>query len=360
MDEPIQKTERNYFAASNSADGFINYYGACFGESAGVERLYVVKGGPGTGKSRFMRDVARAAEERGYKADYYYCSSDANSLDGVRLTWEGGRSRRLGIVDGTSPHAWEPSLPGVYEEIVNLGEFWDERLLQQHAVRIRQLNGLKKQCFDRAYHYLSGYGHAARITDSLLEPCVLHSKIDSLAERILRGQPAGRSFYAEPALQNSVGMTGRVHFDTFAREAITLYRMDSYYGVEYRVLDALLKKSKEKKLSVRVSWDPVCPWRADGLFWPDGRLAVVVSDDEMLPLHRHVYLSHYVDAALMKGLRYDMRYAKTTGERLMAGACYCFERGAGYHFELEDIYMAAMDFEAKEAFTKKFCCRVLG
>ena len=361
MDQQTKRPERKYFAASNSANGFVNYYGECFGAAARVERLYVVKGGPGTGKSRFMRDVAAAAEERGYEAEYYYCSSDANSLDGVRLTWNGSQYRRVGVIDGTAPHAWEPSLPGVREEIVNLGDFWDSRLLQTNAVRIGHLNRLKKQCYDLAYHYLHGCGDMARVRDSLMEPCVLHSKIDALAERILRSQPKGGGFYAEPALQNGVGMMGQAHFDTFAREATVLYRMDPYYGVEYRITAALLQRSEEKQLSVKVSRDPVCPWRVDGLFWPDSGLSVIVAPDgEDMPHHRHIYLNHFVDGELLRGLRHDIRYAGATGKRLMEGACNCLDRAAGYHFELEDIYASAMAFGKKEAFTRAFCNEILG
>ena len=78
--------ERRYFAASNSCRGFVSYYPACFGTDSGVEKLYIMKGGPGTGKSRFMRDVATYAVDRGADVTYYYCSSDAASLDGVIIS----------------------------------------------------------------------------------------------------------------------------------------------------------------------------------------------------------------------------------------------------------------------------------
>ena len=47
---------RQCFAASNSCEGFKSYYGEIFA-GPGIERLYVIKGGPGTGKSHFMRTV---------------------------------------------------------------------------------------------------------------------------------------------------------------------------------------------------------------------------------------------------------------------------------------------------------------
>ena len=69
------------FAASNSARGFKSYYDQVFDRKK-LERVYIIKGGPGTGKSSFMKRVALWAQKKGMDVEYYYCSSDTNSLDG--------------------------------------------------------------------------------------------------------------------------------------------------------------------------------------------------------------------------------------------------------------------------------------
>ena len=51
-----------FFASMNSGDGFISYFKEIF---SSLDRLYIIKGGPGTGKSRFMREAAQQAEETG-------------------------------------------------------------------------------------------------------------------------------------------------------------------------------------------------------------------------------------------------------------------------------------------------------
>ncbi|MBR5615851.1 MAG: hypothetical protein IKW66_03430, partial [Clostridia bacterium] len=89
--------ERAYFAASNSRAGFHSYYEACFRHK--VDRLFFIKGGPGTGKSTLMRRVARCGEARGYLAEYYYCSSDADSLDAILLYGEQGMALAYQIAE---------------------------------------------------------------------------------------------------------------------------------------------------------------------------------------------------------------------------------------------------------------------
>ena len=57
---PSSITPARCFAASNSAEGFRNYYGALFTDTS-PDFLYIIKGGPGTGKSHFMKQIARYA-----------------------------------------------------------------------------------------------------------------------------------------------------------------------------------------------------------------------------------------------------------------------------------------------------------
>lgn len=55
----------------------------------------------------------------GESVEYYYCSSDTSSLDGIVLKHSG-----TAILDGTSPHTTDPAYPGAVEEIINMGDFF--------------------------------------------------------------------------------------------------------------------------------------------------------------------------------------------------------------------------------------------
>jgi hypothetical protein len=52
-----ENSKQIYFASANAARGFVSYFKRCFAD-ARISRLYMIKGGPGTGKSRFIGDVA--------------------------------------------------------------------------------------------------------------------------------------------------------------------------------------------------------------------------------------------------------------------------------------------------------------
>lgn len=134
--------EKHYFACGNTSKGFQNLFAS---NLQFLEKIFILKGGPGNGKSTLMKRIGKKFEEM-YMVEYIHCSSDANSLDGVIV-------RELGwaIVDGTAPHVIEPRVPGCIEEYVNLGTAWDTSKLKKSQKEIIELQEQIAQCYPRAY-----------------------------------------------------------------------------------------------------------------------------------------------------------------------------------------------------------------
>ena len=87
-----------YFLGGNTVRGFVSFYsGFCRGPE---DFLWVIKGGPGCGKSSFMKTIGRAAEEKGLDVEYVLCSGDPESVDGVYFP-----ALHTGYADGTAPSA---------------------------------------------------------------------------------------------------------------------------------------------------------------------------------------------------------------------------------------------------------------
>ena len=355
-------TNPRYFAASNSCKGFCNYYGDIFTDTR-TDRLYIIKGGPGTGKSHFMKVVARHARGRGYRVTEYACSSDPASLDGVILTREGAPT--LGLLDGTAPHVREPSLPGAREEIVNLGVFWDSRRLAGQSETIRRLAAEKAAAYDRAYAYLAACGAVDRAADSLMEGCIRGERLGALADRILRPLPRGEGGTPVPALRRALGMTGQVCLHTFEREAAerggTILVAEDYYGIASRLTRALFERSAVAGHRLWVSYDPAYPHKIDGLFYPDTGLCVLAGHAEPPEgaVTRTLSLRRYVDPEALRAVRGELRRTAAFRDSLTESALGQLAGAAACHFELESIYAAAMDFARKEDFCEAFCREIL-
>ena len=95
----------NTFLAANTAEGFYSLFDEM------TERtdhdVYLIKGGPGTGKSSMMKKVVTAATAKGMETEAFRCSSDPDSLDGVWI-----KDNKLILLDATPPHSKDPRYPG--------------------------------------------------------------------------------------------------------------------------------------------------------------------------------------------------------------------------------------------------------
>ena len=91
-----------YFLGANSPSGFYSLYDQLLPPER-ARAIYILKGGPGCGKSTLMRKVAAWAQEAGLETEYILCSGDPDSLDALILP-----GRAVAIVDGTAPHMVVP------------------------------------------------------------------------------------------------------------------------------------------------------------------------------------------------------------------------------------------------------------
>lgn len=136
------------FPGSNSAYGFYSFYDQIIGDDA--TRIFVIKGGPGVGKSTFMQNIARELIQRDLDAEFHCCSADSASLDGIVFP-----QLQIACIDGTTPHMVDPKNPGAVDEIIHMGDFWDEAGMIAQREEILRLNRENARLYRRAYRYLA-------------------------------------------------------------------------------------------------------------------------------------------------------------------------------------------------------------
>lgn len=174
-----EKVER-FFGAS-TPDGSVNYIDNL---TEGLEKRYFIKGRPGTGKSTFLKRLARAAEISGYNTEIYYCSFDKNSLDMVLVP-----ELKFCVFDSTAPHELFPSrkedsILDFYTEggLVGIDEKFDkqlEHIKRKYNFRVSEgTANLRLACgFDTEREY-----YLERVTDF----DELSKTADKIIRRIMR------------------------------------------------------------------------------------------------------------------------------------------------------------------------------
>jgi len=182
---------QHLFPGGNTAQGFFGFYQQGLKD---MQKVFILKGGPGTGKSTLIRKIARDMVARGYNVDMWQCSSDNDSVDGVVI-----KSLSIAVVDGTFPHVVEPRYPGAVEQIINLGDCWDQGLLQDNKLEIKNLSEKISSCFTAAYEKLKIAEKARNEKEKEESPKEeeIQQKADQIVNEIFScGLPKVRHFYA--------------------------------------------------------------------------------------------------------------------------------------------------------------------
>lgn len=350
-DSLCQGIKEPLFAAANSGRGFVSFYDDIFGRED-IVRRYIIKGGPGTGKSSFMKRVADFAEKKRKNVEYYRCSSDHTSLDGIII------DGRIALIDGTAPHSVDLELAGARDEIINLGEFWNSMALYQNLDEIKALSEKKSGAYKKAYRYLDACLNIENINASLLVPCIMSDKLKRAAERIVRSIPKGKEGRVLAGIEGSMGMRGSFRFDSYIKEAEKIYIIQDYYDSAHVFLAEVAEEGLKNHNLMRISYDHVSASRPDAVYFNESKTCFAILDKidiTNVKNEEKINMKRFIDASRLKEIKGEIRSNFKIGNVLLATSAESMKTAGEYHFLLEEIYKNCMDFDALGEFCKDFC-----
>ncbi|MBO5248766.1 MAG: hypothetical protein J6B54_05735 [Clostridia bacterium] len=336
------------FLAANSGEGFFSLYSSFLNDNQTI----VIKGGPGSGKSGLMKKIASKAVKKGYFVEYCYCSSDAESLDAIRIP-----QRKLCVVDGTPPHTIEPKFPGAKDEIVYTGQFWDNRKLRNSITEIQDISQKITECFARAYRYLAAAGNAVDEVKAAVLPNTDKERISSFAEDLWKRHSRvrkGESVIYPRFLSGITPQGLKINRDTIYTLAEKVYVLDDPYRISSLFLEAILNKASEAGQEIYVFYDPLCPSVPQHVAFPEEGIAFVTSNKIHSFEPQNAYKIH-LNRFLTLGDATKERCRRA--ERLIL-ACLneakaSLKEEKALHDDLEEFYVEAMDFKKLNAYTAK-------
>jgi len=339
---PYDKYSGKYFAAANTGQGFVSFFDGIFTD---ISHLYIIKGGSGTGKSRMMKDIADRAEQLGYSVGRCLCSADADSLDAVIIP-----ELSVGILDGTSPHVTDPKYPGAVDEIVDVGRFWDKDKLRLHTDSIREMIDRKSLLFACAYDLLRAAGSADALLSRLRKGAVDRQKMNSAVERLTRKWKNGSGYAEHIRILDAFTMKGEVRLDLFNQRAERRYLLDGRHGAESEFLRGIVRVAKEKRQPVFLAPDPVDLSRICEVMLPELGIAFVRRDPDD-KAERIINTERFVRPEIIRKFKPCLTEANRRKRGLLQSVNTILSEIRKLHFEIEDIYISAMNFDAKEELT---------
>jgi hypothetical protein len=354
---------RNMFSGGNTSKGFYSRFDNIISPEE-ARRIFLIKGGPGTGKSTFMKNVSEIMTDRGYDVELMHCSSDSNSLDGIVVP-----ELRAALIDGTAPHATDPKVPGAVDEIINLGEYWSEEALAGKRTEIMRINSEIKFFFQRAYRYLKAAYHIYEDSSALYGSAMNRAGLSSIAAEftgilfdmlpIAERPGRRRCLYA-----SAITPDGLV---SYVDDLMTLDNIYVFEGFPGSGTDIVLERIKaaavERGFDVEAFYCGFDPNKLEHLIIPELNTAFSTAgkyhSTDACAIKK-VEFRELLDCSAISGLSPEPDYNGYEFDRLLDKAVEMISNAKMLHDELEACYIPHMDFEGIKKKQDEIVQRILG
>ena len=353
------RNERHLFSGGNTCQGFYHFYPTMAGEK--VNRKIILKGGPGTGKSSFMREISKTFADRGYDLEYHWCSSDPDSLDGLVIG-----NNLFCLLDGTRPHVADPHYPGAVDEIINLGRFWEQKKIQKNRTSIINLTNTISAYFQLAYLRLQESGAAWQ-------------EMEFYARQLMHWPSVNKNILALGQDFLSTGKYSEFKPRHIFAAAITpagiITRHESLIDADYdvyavsgrpgsgmqKLFSHVLQQIELNSLDAEIFHNPFIPADIDFILFPSSQSVLIDISahivDYAATLTGKFKRKLDFDLLTLKGIDNEMNFLAAQ-KRCRAGinaAIGFLAQARTWHDELEAFYIPCMDFIRLTEFRNRLC-----
>lgn len=338
-----QASVHKYFAAANGYRGFRSNFNSIF-DPLKFEKLYVLKGGPGTGKSSMMKKFLSALQKDGLFVEEIYCSSDPNSLDGIIAECN---DKKIGILDGTAPHEMDTLFPGAIDSIINLGSNWDEKWLKAEKEKIIDINIEKKKAYKTAYHYLSLCGACSDRLYSLVNKTEMRKVLQSVRKGRAEFKIRHGKINKTNKILSSFGKQGTFSLLPLNHDFCNVYSPSCDNITGAMLITDLAEMYVDSGYEITAFSDPLDKEKIETIYLPELNITYSVSGGESLEFDSSNLFSISDNERL--------RVCKRVYNDCLSEAQRWFSIASDLHFRLEDIYSKTMDFEKNDLiFNQKY------
>ncbi len=335
------KLYREYYAAANGFSGFRSYFDEVFYHS-GMSGIFILKGGPGTGKSTLMRKILEFFSKKEYRCDAIFCSSDISSLDGVII------DGRVAVIDGTAPHETDTKLPGALDEIINLGNGWRGEKLKSSRKKIEELNYNKKQNYISAYKYLAFSGNIHNYKIELIKNHFNFKAAEEFIFNLIHGYKKSDN-KPKRVLISSFSKDGYTRRDYSGFDIKKVYSIQGKNGESEIFLD-ILKKLASGKFQITLFPSPLSDCITEGVYFEDEKILFLDSAQDGEEINASAFLKEDTDE--------EIDFLNKNEDVYLEKSKLFFKKASEFHFLLEDIYRTAMDFENNGQIFQNLCERI--
>jgi hypothetical protein len=353
---------RHMFPGGNTSKGFYSFYKYIISQED-ARRIFILKGGPGVGKSTFMKKAGTVMVEQGYDVEFMHCSSDNNSLDGLVIP-------RIGVamIDGTAPHVVDPKNPGVIDEIIHLGDFWNEAAICRGRQDVIRINSSVGAIFERAYRYLKAAAHINEDNAVLYTSAVDKAKINKvareLADEVFDGIPLAAAVGRERSLfASAITPDGLKNYLDDLIVPDNVYMLEGLQGTgAEKVLERLKAEALERGFYVETYYCAFNPDKLEHLIIPDLNTAFTTVNkyhSTDVCAVRKINFIEMLDDSSIAVFKKELEFNQLEFDTLLDRAVYTIRKAKLLHDEMETYYIPYMDFDAVQRCWEATMARIM-
>lgn len=350
-------TPVSFFFGANNKRKYASLFSDAYNpESKG--KHYILKGGPGTGKSTLMKKIANELEKKGYFVERGYCSADPLSIDMVLAP-----EINFSILDGTSPHTFDATYPGVTEYIVNLGEAWDKNYLNEYSTAIINLTNDNKKMHKKASDYmlvasqlqLENMKYCDKITD--------RSKLENFAKRLCSREIPARKNTEKGKMKkrflSAITPDGIVvQYDTVVALSERVITIEDDYSVcASFIMNYISEYAVENGYDIYACYCPLFPTaKIEHIIIPELKLCFFTqtkSHPSMITEDKMIHSTRFLNKEGLGDIKEKLFFNKRVEQEMLSEAVRKISVAKGIHDRLEDYYIRATDFSVIDEIGEK-------
>lgn len=347
----------DFFLGATTPAGFKGYFERLSREED--MRLYLIKGGPGCGKSGMLKRLSQLASE---PVQRIHCASDPDSLDGLVFL-----RQRAAILDATAPHVVEPRAPVADEQVVSLYHTISAETLRPNSGAIKELFAQNAALRARAARYIASAG-SLLLDSRRAEACAANfEKVRRYTKRLCaRLLPRTQGPSGEQVrLLSAITPKGMVFYggSIQALAGKTIVLQDEYGAVSRLMMELIRAEALERGYQIITCPCAMHPEdKTDHIIVPALGLAFCTSNSwhpVAVAGAQAVRCARFLDREALGGYRARLRFNQRAAAELIEQAVALMAQAKSCHDELESYYRAAVDFSAVDKMTSD-CAKALG
>ncbi|OPJ56322.1 PRK06851 family protein [Alkalithermobacter paradoxus] len=350
---------KRVFPGGNTSLGFYSFYDNMIDKYA--NRIFVIKGGPGVGKSSMMKRVGQEFIRRGYDVEFHHCSSDNNSIDGLVIP-----ALKVALLDGTAPHIVDPKNPGAVDEIIHLGDYWDTEKIEQKREDIIKSNKEVGRCFARAYKFLAACRPIVLDIQEKHKEAMDYGKVNFEIAKLIEGiftfvDPSPTLGKERHLFGSAITPDGHVeHTDSILDGARTIYYIKGEIGTgKSTLLEKVYKEAVIKGIDVEVYHAPLMPEKIETVLIESLGVAFTTSSLFKENNCKTIDLDQYLDKEVIEKYKDELEYNKRILNELFNQGILNIQNAKREHDVVEKYYIAHMNFDAIEKLRYNIIDRIL-